>query len=224
MKPTIIKIVIADDHEIFREGLKVMLAKHAEHLIQLVGEASNGKELLHCVQTSRPDVVITDIKMPIMDGMEASKQISEKFPFVGIIALSSYNENNLVYDMLQAGAKGYLLKNTHKNEMIEAIITVNKGEMYYCSSTSHSLIKLIGHSRYNPYKKQPQISFCDNEIAMIKLICKQLTTKEIAYELHLSDRTVEEYSRRIKEKIDAKNLVGIALFALKNNIVSLEEI
>ena len=219
-----IRLAIADDHELFRDGLKLMLNKYAKGLIEIVIEAENGEQLLNEVEKEKPDVVLTDIKMPIMDGMEASRTISKRFPDIGIIAFSTFDESYMVFDMLEVGAKGYLVKNTPRDEIIDAIQIVSQGSMYYCNSTSRSLIRLIAPSQHNHFKHTNQISFVPNEIAIIKLICQQLTTKEIADRLHLGIRTVEDYSKRIKEKIDAKNLVGIALFAVKNHIVKLSEI
>ena len=108
-----IRIVLADDHEIFRDGFKVMIKKQPS--VQLVGEAANGEELIRQTRELKPDVVITDIKMPVMDGVEATKQLTSEFPEIGIIALSMFDEENLIVEMLEAGAKGYLLKNAHKD-------------------------------------------------------------------------------------------------------------
>ena len=167
--------------------------------------------------------MVTDIAMPVMDGIEASKRITNRFSYVKVIALSMHVEAEMIYDMFEAGAKGYLIKNTAPVEVVEAIETVYKGEMHYCSTSSVSLIKKIGPSKYNHYNKK-NISFSNIEINIMKLICKQFITKEIADQLNMSIRTVEEYSHKIKEKIDARNMVGIALYAIKHNIVSLQEI
>src|SRR5215207_1311812 len=119
-----IRIVLADDHEIFRDGFKVMIKKQPS--VQLVGEAANGEELIALTSQLRPDVIITDIKMPVMDGIEATKRLTADFPEIGIIALSMFDEENLIVEMLEAGAKGYLLKNAHKDEILEAIKTVDR--------------------------------------------------------------------------------------------------
>lgn len=211
-----IDIILADDHEIFRDGFAVMLKKITE--INLAGEASNGEELIKLMRTLKPQVIVTDIKMPKMDGIEATKRLKKEFPSVGIIALSMFDEENLIVDMLEAGAKGYLLKNAHKTEIIAAIKSVYKDEPYYCKDTSHKLAQMIAKSRFNPYKKRPKIEFSEKEIAIINLICGEYSNKEIADKLILSKRTVEGYREKILEKIDAKNTAGIVVYAIKNNI------
>src|ERR1700733_7506807 len=154
---TRIKIVIADDHEIFREGFKLLLKRQDE--VELVGEAENGKELLEIIAKKQPDIAIVDIKMPVMDGIEACRIIRRKFPNVQVIALSMFNDDNLVIDMLEAGARGYLLKNTKKAELLMATQAVHKGDLYYCNATSNKLTKMIGESKFNPYKNEPEQKF-----------------------------------------------------------------
>jgi DNA-binding NarL/FixJ family response regulator len=211
-----INIVLADDHEIFRDGFRVMLKKIPQ--INLIGEASNGKELLNIAQTLNPDVIITDIKMPEMDGIEATRLLTGMFPDIGIIAFSMFDEENLIVDMLEAGARGYLLKNAPKEEIITAVKSVYKKQNYYCSSTSAKLTLMIANSNYNPNKKSVRPVFSDKEIKVIKLICKEYSNKEIADQLSLSKRTVEGYREKILEKINARNTVGIVVYAIKNKI------
>ncbi len=212
-----IKLLIADDHEIFRDGFKLMLSKFEE--IELVGEAENGRELLTLTEITKPDVIITDIKMPIMDGIEATKKIAALYPNIGIIGLSMFDEDDLVIDMLEAGAKGFLLKNAGKLEIIEAIKTVYEENPYYCKTTSNKLTKMIAESKFNPYKKKEKVVFNEKELEIIQLICKEFTNKEIADKLFLSIRTVEGYRLKILEKMNAKNTVGFVVFAMKHNLV-----
>lgn len=219
-----IRIVIADDHPLFIEGFVSTINKKATDKIKIVGEANNGKELVDEVDQKKPDVVITDISMPVMDGLQASRYINQTYQNVGIIALTMHDDPELICEMFETGAKGYLIKNANYKEVIEAIETVYRGEMHYCSTSSTRLIKKIGPSKYNNYKKNNSISFCDIEIKIMKLICKQITTKEMADEMYMSTRTIEQYIHRIKEKIEAKNMVGIALYSIKNGIVGLHEI
>ena len=211
-----IRIILADDHELFRDGFKVMLKKQPS--VALVAEASNGEELIQLTRELRPDVVVTDIKMPKLDGIEAAKQLSAEMPLVGIIALSMFDEENLIVDMLEAGAKGYLLKNAHKDEIMDAIRTVNMGETYYCNHTSGKLAQLIAKSKFTPVSRAPKVQLTEKEIEVIRHICEQMTNKEIAGKINLSIRTVEGYRDRIQEKIGAKNMAGIVVYAIKNNI------
>ena len=217
--PTVadIKLIIADDHEIFRDGFKLMLSKFPE--IILVGEASNGRELLELTEMLNPDVILTDIKMPIMDGIEATKKIAELYPDKGIIGLSMYDDDELIIEMLEAGAKGYLIKNAGKDQIIEAIKTVYNDEPYYCKTTSNKLTQMIAKSRFNPYKKKEKVQFNERETEIITCICEEMTNKEIGDKLFISVRTVEGHRLKILERMNVKNTVGLVVYAIKNGIV-----
>ena len=211
-----IDIVLADDHEIFRDGFAIMIKKIPD--IKLIGEASNGEELIQLCRSLNPEVIVTDIKMPVMDGIEATRKIKKEFPAMGVIALSMFGEEDLIIDMLEAGAKGYLLKNAHKDEIIAAVKAVHKDHPYYCRETTNKLAQMIAKSSFNPYKKIARPEFSEKEIAIIRLICEEYSNKEIGEKLELSKRTVEGYREKILEKIDAKNSVGIVIYAIKNKI------
>jgi DNA-binding NarL/FixJ family response regulator len=212
-----IKLIIADDHEIFRDGFKLMLSKFPE--IILAGEAGNGRELLELTEKVNPDVILTDIKMPVMDGIEATKKITELYPDKGIIGLSMYDDDELIIEMLEAGARGYLIKNAGKDQIIEAIKTVYTDEPYYCKTTSHKLTQMIAKSRFNPYKKTEKTEFSEREREIIACICDEMTNKEIGDKLFISVRTVEGHRLKILEKMNVKNTVGLVVYAIKNGIV-----
>lgn len=212
-----IKLVIADDHEIFRDGFKLMLSKFPE--IVLVGEAANGRDLLDLIDKCNPDVILTDIKMPVMDGIEASKKIVELYPHKGIIGLSMYDDDELIIEMLEAGAKGYLIKNAGKEQIIEAIKTVFNDEPYYCKTTNQKLTQMIAKSRFNPYKKTEKAEFSEREKEIIACICDEMTNKAIGDKLFISVRTVEGHRLKILEKMNVKNTVGLVVYAIKNGIV-----
>jgi len=215
-----IRIVLADDHEIFRDGFKAMLKKQPS--VELIGEASDGEELVEITRRLKPDVVVTDIKMPKMDGLQAAKILSAEFPNIGIIALSMIDEETLIIDMLEAGAKGYLLKNAHKTEIIEAIKAVNNDHVYYCDGTSARLTKMIAKSDKIPFnRKAPKPELSQKEIDVIQLVCEEMTNKEIADRLNLSIRTIEGYRDRILEKIGARNSAGIVVYAIRNKIYNI---
>ena len=221
MKPGI-TLLIADDHEIFRDGLALMLSKQED--ITLIAQAENGKELIELTEKHQPDVILTDIKMPRMDGIEATRILAQKFPDLKIIALSMFDEENLIVEMLESGAKGYLLKNADKNEIVEAITSVYEDKAFYCKGTSARLASMIVKSKFNPYKKQEPTVFSDREKEIIKLICQQYTAQEIGEKLFLSKRTVEGYRIKILEKMNVKNTAGMVVFALKHNFIKESEI
>jgi DNA-binding NarL/FixJ family response regulator len=211
-----IKVIIADDHEIFRDGLRMMLQKQPG--ISLLAEAEDGRELIEHIKRLQPDVVITDIKMPRMDGVAAARHIAEHYPTIGVIALSMFDEDDLIIDMLEAGAKGYLLKNADKNEMTDAIKAVYKDEPYYCKHTSQKLAQMVARSKFNPYRHQVRPVFTDREKEIIIYICDGLTNKEIAAKVFLSVRTVEGLRMKMLEKMNARNTAGIIIYAIKNDL------
>lgn len=212
-----IRIVFADDHELFRDGLRLMLGRQQN--ITILGEAANGKELVELAKKLEPDVILTDIKMPHLDGIQATRKILERNPDIGIISLSMYEEDNLVIEMLEAGAKGYLLKNASKEQIIKAIETIYTGNVYYCNATTNKLAQMIQRSEFNPYKKKEKIDFTPKEMQVIELICVGLNTKEIAAKLFLSVRTIEGFKAKIEVKMEVNNSVGIVIYAIKNGIV-----
>ncbi len=209
-----IKVIIADDHEIFRDGLKLMLQKQPD--IELIAEAEDGKELIEKVAALHPDVVITDVKMPRMDGAAATKFLAEHYPDIGIIALTMFDEEEQIIEMLESGAKGYLLKNADKNEIREAIQSVYEQTPYYCKHTSHRLAQLVAKSKFNPYRQKAKLEFSDREKQIITYICEGITSKEIAENIFLSVRTVEGLRMKIMEKMNVKNTAGIIIYAIKN--------
>ena len=211
-----VRILIADDHEIFRKGFHILLRHQSE--VKIIGEAENGIELIAQAKKLKPDVIITDIQMPLMDGIEAVKQINQFQPEIGIIALTMFNDDNLIVDMLEAGAKGYILKNTNRQELLEAVLTVYKGGSYFCNATSKKVTRLLAFSKYtNPsIKNQPNLN--SKELDIIRLICQEHSSKQIAAILGYTTRTVENYREKIQEKIGAKNAVGVAVFAIKHKL------
>ncbi|MCW3074634.1 MAG: LuxR family transcriptional regulator [Flaviaesturariibacter sp.] len=210
-----LRLVIADDYPLFLEGLHLLLEQQDE--VHIVGEAHNGTELLEKVASCKPDVVITDIQMPQMDGVTATRIIRSRFPDTKVIALTMFNEEHLIVDMIEAGAGGYLLKSTSKGELLKAVQSVADGYNYFCNHTSIRLSKLIAQSR-SPLLHPSEPLFTEKEIDIIRLICEQHVSKQIADLTSLTHRTVEKYRDRIMNKTGSKNVVGIVIYAIKNGI------
>lgn len=215
-----IRVVLADDHYIFREGFKSLLDKQTE--IILVGEAETGLELIQAVEKLEPDIVITDIQMPGLTGIEAAKRIRLHSPKIGIIAISMYTENSMIIDMLKAGARGYLSKNTGGEELALAIRTVYEGETYFSADTSPGMTKLIDKNNLNPFHLDKGVKLSEKEINIIQLICQEYSSKQIAPQVDLTKRTVDSYREKIQQKIGAQNVVGIVLYAIRNGLFILE--
>lgn len=213
---TQIKLLLADDHEIFLDGFNLMFRKDMD--IKVIGQAGNGRELITKALTLNPDIVITDIHMPVMNGIEAAVELTRQLPAVGIIALSMANEESQVVEMLEAGAKGYLLKNADKKEIIAAIKSVYNNEYYYCENTGHKLATMIGESRFNSEQLTDSSNFTERQLEIIKLICQEYSYQEIADRLYLSKRTIEWHVNRIIEKIGVKNRTGIIVYAIRHKI------
>ena len=209
-----INIIIADDYPMFREGIQLLLEQEKD--IVIVGEASNGNELIKIAGETQPDVIITDIEMPVVNGIEATKDITDKFPQIKVIALTMFGDEHLIVDMLEAGAKGYLLKNTKKAELTEAIKIVHEGGIYFCNGTSMKLSKMIARTKIGG--KNKEVQFSEKETEIIKLICEQYASKQIASMTNLTERTVEKYRDHIMRKTGAINVVGIVIYAIRKGI------
>lgn len=211
-----IRVIIADDHDIYRDGLQLLLSKDPE--IKIVGETDNGEKLVSLAKQYRPDVILTDLRMPVMDGTRAIKEIHHFDPTIRIIALSSFDNEQMIVDALEAGALGYIVKNAQKGEIFEAVKTVYSFMPYYCKTTSIRLVKLISQSSFDPHKNQKPDMLSPKEKEIIRLICEEKTSKEIGDTLFMSVRTVESWRRKIAEKINAKTAVGITIYAIRNSI------
>lgn len=213
----VINLAIADDHKIFREGLKATLEDCAD--LNLIFEAGNGIELVKQLAVKSPDVVLMDIKMPEMDGMQATAYIHENFSHVKVLALSMYNEDKYILNMMKAGASGYLLKNAEPQEIVDAIFTVYKKGFYFNEHLSITLIKQLMEKSTHNSKGKEETELNEREIEVLKLICQEKQNTEIADKLFLSVRTVEGYRTKLFEKTGSKNIVGLVIYAIKKGII-----
>lgn len=210
-----LKVIIADDHSMFRDGLKLLLGQQ-DHL-DVVGEAGNGNELVDMAFQHNPYLIITDIKMPGLNGIDASKKILQKYPEVCIIAMSMSDEESMVMDMIEAGAKGYLLKDADKKEILNAIAFATEGKLYFSQSLTAVLMKLAKVRRNKAQAKHP--SFSVRELQIIRLICEEMTSRQIGESIYLSHKTVEYHRQRILEKMEVKSTIGIVVYSFRNKLV-----
>ena len=206
-----ITVVLADDHYLIRVGFQFSFRKTRK--VKVVAMASNGIELLEAVSNHNPDVVFTDIEMPEMDGLVATKVMKEKFPTVKVIALSNYDQVSLIQDMYEAGADGYLKKNADDEEVMESINTVMAGKKHFCPAVSDKLLKKM---KDDINKLENKIIFSKRELQVLRLIADNKSNREIADILGISHRTVESHRHSLEEKIGVKSTVGLAIWACQN--------
>jgi DNA-binding NarL/FixJ family response regulator len=208
-----IRVVIADDHVLFRNGLRSLLNQVKN--VELVAEAVNGQELVRRCIDLIPDVVLTDIGMPVMDGVLATKEIARRKIGCRVIVLSAHGKEEPILKMLEAGALGYVLKSADCEEISDAINAVYRYKPYFCKEITEKLTEIVSRN----YQLPPaDIYFTDREKEIMRLICRESTSKEIASTLNLSKRTVEGHRTRIMDKIGAKSIAGLITYALGNGI------
>jgi len=213
-KPT---LIIVDDHLIFQQGLKAMIT--AENIATVIGEASNGKDFIEVLSQCKPDLVLMDIDMPQMNGMEATQKAIEMMPDLKIIALTMFGDEDYYYKMIDLGVKGFILKSTGIAELEKAIHDVMAGESYFSNELLRRIIK--NFSRNSVQKSTDTKDLTEREIEVLKLICDGLTTEETAKKLNISPKTVKTHRSNLLEKTACKNTPGLILFAIKNKIVEL---
>jgi len=206
----IIGVIIADDHVIFRKGLRTVLNEIP--FVKVIAEASDGNELLKILQKNPADIILMDINMQGMNGIEATKKITDKYPETDVIALTMHEEIGYFNKMIEVGAKGFLLKKTNKEQLETAIRTVFYGETYFSEEFELSMPKSKPKSKNN-------IAISDREKEVLKLIAKGFSNIEIADKLNLSKRTVDGHKSRLFEKTNAKNAPNLIMFAIKNGLI-----
>ncbi|NVO03241.1 MAG: response regulator transcription factor [Bacteroidetes bacterium] len=215
-----IRVFIVDDHSIFRKGLRMQLKEIK--IAELIGEAADGKELLEFIESnSEIDIILLDIKMPVMTGIEAATIIKSKFPNIKIIGLSMFDDEEYFQNLLEAGAEGYLLKNVGKEELERAIISVYKGNNYYSTEMFPILTKKFTTKKDHEEIEIPENLLSKRELEILQLITEGHTNHEIAEILFISQRTVDGHRNNILSKTGAKNTVSMVTAAIKNKWVQI---
>jgi len=210
-----IQLLIADDHQLFRNGLRILLDAFDEFLV--VGEAGNGEELLPILENCNCDIVLMDINMPVMDGITATRRSLEINPDIKVIALSMYGEEEYYYKMVDAGAKGFILKDSDINEVKEAILTIYNGGNYFSQELLHRVIQKI--KTRESETRMANLSKREKEILF--KICEGLSNQEIAEALFISKRTVDKHRANLLSKTGSKNTASLILYAIKNKIIEI---
>jgi two-component system, NarL family, response regulator NreC len=213
-----IRIVLADDHTVLRAGLRSLLERHRD--FQVVGEASDGRELLRLVDQLKPDVVITDIGMQQLNGTEATQQIVSKHPGVRVVILSMHSDESYVLRALKAGARGYLVKESAESDLVSAIHTVHSGSAFFSPSVSALLVEdYVRQMRHKNIEDSYEL-LSSREREVLQLIAEGKSNKDIANLLHLSLHTVETHRGNILQKLNLHSVPELILYAVRKGVVS----
>jgi DNA-binding NarL/FixJ family response regulator len=210
------KVMIVEDHAIFREGLKRIITEIEE--AELVGEAENGSVFLDLLRKEIPDIVLMDIQMPVMDGMEATETALKKYPSLKILIISMFGEEEFVYSMVEKGIHGFILKTADVPDFKRAIRKVLAGQQFYSEEIMGLLVKKV-----RQIDSPEVLTFSEKEKDVLRLLCKGSSNSEIAQKLFLSVRTVEGYRNKLLQKTGSTNVLNLMIYALRNKLVVLND-
>lgn len=213
---TPLRMMIVDDHQMFIDGVKSLLRK--EESLEIIAEANSGHEALQKLEQNEVDFVITDINMPGMSGTELAAKIKQQYPEIKVLVLSMFNEIEIINEILRSEAEGYILKNTGKEELLEAINHIRDDGTFY----SNDVVKLMmASTKQTQQRTENQQLLTNREMEILKLVCEEYSTANIAETLFISPRTVETHRKNIMHKTGCKTLVGLIKFAIANQLVEL---
>jgi len=216
-----INLLIVDDHQIFRDGLKLLLSHFP--FIAEVHEASNGLEFLHMLKKGLPDIVLMDINMPVMDGIEATGKALTEFPDLKIIVLTTFHDEDYVEKMLIAGVEGYMLKRSKPEEFETAIRRVCSGGNYFSDEIVRTVAKKLSRIREESLEKSSLPPLTDREQEILGLLCQGFNNEKISKIIHISPKTIEKHKSSLFQKTGTNNTVNLIIYAFKNGIVDIPD-
>lgn len=215
----LIKIAIADDHKIFRDGIKMALS--GKDNLKMLWEAEDGKDLMHKVAIKKPDVLLMDIRMPEMDGINAIEMLRKEYEDIKIIVLTMYDDQQMISKMMEMGANAYLTKTTDPEEIYEAILTCMNDDFYFNSLVNNAVMgKLIQKKNVRQhYGSIVPVNFNEKEIKILQLLAQDKTTEEVSKIIFLSPRTIETIRQNMKTKVGAKTIAGLIMYGMRNKLI-----
>ena len=215
----IIKIAIADDHKIFRDGIKMALSGKLN--LKMLWEAEDGKDLMHKVAIKKPDVLLMDIRMPEMDGINAIEMLRKEYEDIKIIVLTMYDDQQMISKMMEMGANAYLTKTTDPEEIYEAILTCMNDDFYFNSLVNNAVMgKLLQKKNVRQhYGNTVPVNFNEKEVKILQLLAQDKTTEEISKIIFLSPRTIETIRQNMKTKVGVKTIAGLIMYGMRNKLI-----
>jgi DNA-binding NarL/FixJ family response regulator len=212
-----IKVAIADDHKIFRDGIKMAL-KDRDYL-KILWEAEDGKDLMHKLKIKQPDILLMDLRMPELDGMNAISLIRKEHEEVKIIVLTMYDDQEMITKMMEMGANAYLTKTTDPDEIYKAILTCMNDDFYFNDLVNKAVLLKLQHKKTVRQFYPNPVKFSEKELNILKCIAEDKTTEEISQVVFLSPRTIETIRQKMKEKVGAKTIAGLMMYATRNKLI-----
>jgi DNA-binding NarL/FixJ family response regulator len=212
-----ITVLLADDHTVVRQGLRALLK--AEEDMEVIGEAENGRQAVNLVKKSPPDVVLMDVAMPLMNGLEATRQILKSSPTTKVLVLTSYGDDDCIEQLMRAGAAGYLIKQTAANDLLKAIREVQRGNAFFSPSIAKRLRDQCRQAFSNgqPVKRSGDLTSRESEV--LQLIAEGFSNKQIAAELSISIKTVEKHRQQVMNKLNIHDVAGLTRYAISKGLV-----
>ena len=212
-----IKVAIADDHKIFRDGIKMALS--GKEYLKIIWEAEDGKDLIHKMKIKLPDVLLMDIRMPEMDGINAISLLRKEYEEVRIIVLTMYDDQEMIARMMEMGANAYLTKTTDPEEIYNAILTCMNDDFYFNDLLNKAVLMKLQQKKSTRQFYPNPVKFTEKEINILKLIALDKTTEEISKEVYLSPRTIETIRQNMKTKVGAKTIAGLVMYGMRNKLI-----
>jgi DNA-binding NarL/FixJ family response regulator len=213
----VIKVAIADDHKIFRDGIRMSL-KDRDYL-KILWEAEDGKDLMHKMTLKRPDVLLMDIRMPEVDGINAIGLLRKEYEDVKIIILTMYDDQEMITKMMELGANAYLTKTTDPDEIYQAILSCMNEDFYFNELVNKAVLSKLQTKRTVRQFYPKPVKFSEKEVRILKLLAEDKTTEEISKEVFLSPRTVETIRQNMKVKVGAKTIAGLIMYGMRNRLI-----